>query len=421
MRSPATISTRAHSEGRATAAVRPRCSPSATLQLQRLAGNRAVAGLVDAAAVPVVQRGKKDRVAKPTIADTDLAEITFMLSGLAPFEKDLKALAKKKQAVAELSLTYGLFELGWDDVNRLGAVAPKDKPSLTAMRALAQGLEGVPAAIAASEGAYDEKDLKKRLGKQATFFGAVATLAAQYRATYTKQPAGYEHQASVGASPLKAQDELKRTVLPTTAVIARAPGPVGDALRALTGAGTEKQAIATNEVTQLYKAFTQAAWVYDVGASPSAHDLILRHTNTAVCGAFASALVELVNLVAKARDVPNPAILRSHLGRFVTKKYRWGYIDPAVMGNIESIEGGPTGYAKVKRAAFTSHTWMEAGGTTYDPLGKKKGVDFMDTDIGPLATGAGDVVATNDDWDLLKADNPPPAGFPQGYKLRKHV
>ena len=386
--------------------------------LQRQAGNRAVSGYLGVA--PRVQR--ISGVSKPKIGDADLVSLTISLTPLVAHVGPITTLADNPQVIRDLALRYGLTPIGPSDTARTMRVPAHVKPLVDAATKVGTDVGSGPGAKAALSGTFNDKNVKRKLASALRdIFDPVAAVWKVWSSLYGEQPAGYAHRGGLVGGPLNAMADSSPTVLPARDVVSVTPGLIGQRLRQLCDPAFNGQPIDTAAVDALYLAFNQSTWEYDPTLSPSAHDLILGHSNKAVCGAFAGALVELVNLVAKCRSVPNPANRRSRPTPFVTVPYQWGYIDPGVPGNVMSIEGGATDYAGTNRAFFIGHTWMEALGHTYDPLGKQRDVDFSDNTLGAfqLVSNEPGVRARSDTWELLTVPTPPPKAFGQGYRLQR--
>ncbi|HEX4107548.1 MAG TPA: hypothetical protein VHX88_05405 [Solirubrobacteraceae bacterium] len=385
--------------------------------LQRAAGNAAAARVAAQHArvgIAVQRRKRAGEDGRPTISERALENVKQMLTDLQGHRAALQDLAASPGDLTDLAFTYGLLEIGPNDSGRTQPIPAPHSAEHQALLTLGRTVSGSDDLRRALDGEFDEDDLDTRLGPLAAVFVAAANLWVEWESVYSRN--------ELGRFEFKAERD----------VVAHAVGDIGDLLRHLTRASKNGTAITKADVDNLYAAYNDTAWEYHPQLSPPPHDMLLGHSDIAVCGAFAGLLVEMVSLVAKCRGVANPATKKSHLGVFVTIPYAWGYIDPAVKGNIESIEesrllrrprvrqGGPNGYDEVNRAVFTGHTWMEAFGHTYDPLGKKADVDFMDHDIGPLTrSDENGILAANKHWKVVKVTSTPPKGLPQGYKLVK--
>jgi hypothetical protein len=387
-----------------------RFSATNALALQRSVGNQAVLHLLRGDLI--VQR-------TPKLDKGQLSMLRLTMDNLGPFADEIYRLARDPALISVLAYTYGVIEVGANDTARTKPVPPNMMPLVTAAKAVGLEVNSSPVSRQTFEGAFDQKHAKKQLRKeQLPLFDAVAVVWHEFSALYQdQQPAGYEHKVGAVGGALGNQAETTREVLPARDVVAIAPGLLGNEMRRLTNPALNHQAITTADIDALYAAYNQSTWVYHTSASPSAHDLILGHSNKAVCGALAKALAETVNLVAKCRGLgSNPASLRFWPTTFVSKPYQWGFIDPAVAGNIESIAGGANGYANVNRVLWGRHTWMEALGHTYDPLGKQKDFDFRDQAFGNPSS---DTAAGT--WEAVPALNPPPQAFNAGFQLRQRA
>lgn len=396
--------------------------PADFLALQRQAGNSAVVQLLQAGVV--VQR------VGTQIDAPGINSLRVSLQLLTPHANAVHLLlAKPKEIdkkIKSLAFSYGLTDFNEDQLNAAGIVTrtktvpSKDKPLMKAAMAVERDIRGAQQVVRDALGpGYDHDFTKTNLsGPEAALFDDVRALWPVMRDMYMVAQPGFEKKKvpAGGGAPVAADDNTKRQFLPAADVVKKAPGPIGKELRRLCRKKFLTVALTQADVDGLYVAYNKTAWRYNPVAAPSAHDLILGHSNTAVCGALAAALVEMVGLVAQCRQLAsNPAHIDSLADPFVSMPYQFGFIDRAVKGNIEAIvpldpAGRVDGYANVNRAKWSSHTWMVAFGTTYDPLGRQAAYNFKDATFGnPVKAGEA--------WRLQPATGRPPAGFDTGYRL----